>query len=248
MWRIFFCLAKRGSNADLRTKACTASCARISVRSSVALPFKKGRKVGTESVALHCFCFGLVSPARTLCLPDSATLAAIDGDSSLDLVLHAGDLSYADCDHVRDGEPRAIQSSLVRAMLCVDAVVEESPCLLHVYAVTGLPLGRPVGATGGYTVFCMRVSGWRSRKLPLWSYSLVIATAFVVFSFFKIKLAVVTSLLSSAPFSFWFAQCDLTHHTNQSLTRTHTASLGLLHADARPRGEPPSVDGGRREP
>lgn len=30
----------------------------------------------------------------------SATLAAIDGDASLDLVLHAGDLSYADCDQV----------------------------------------------------------------------------------------------------------------------------------------------------
>ena len=33
-------------------------------------------------------------------LSSSATLAAIDGDGSLDLVLHAGDLSYADCDQV----------------------------------------------------------------------------------------------------------------------------------------------------
>ncbi|CAM9492658.1 unnamed protein product [Scytosiphon promiscuus] len=31
----------------------------------------------------------------------AATLEAIDGDVSLDLVLHAGDLSYADCDHPR---------------------------------------------------------------------------------------------------------------------------------------------------
>lgn len=29
------------------------------------------------------------------------TLAAIDGDKSLDIVIHAGDMSYADCDQVR---------------------------------------------------------------------------------------------------------------------------------------------------
>lgn len=41
-----------------------------------------------------------VSAMHVTCL--RRTLAAIDADRSLDLVLHAGDLSYADCDQVQD--------------------------------------------------------------------------------------------------------------------------------------------------
>lgn len=49
------------------------------------------------------------------------TLAAIDADRSLDLVLHAGDLSYADCDHVR---LEAAQFEYSRHSLCT---VHNSP-------------------------------------------------------------------------------------------------------------------------
>lgn len=50
------------------------------------------------------------------------TLAAIDADKSLNLVLHGGDLSYADCDQVQD-MPNTLRSRFVLITLMYDGIV-----------------------------------------------------------------------------------------------------------------------------